>query len=195
MKDDLSNLTHKLTMLLALTSASRASEMHQLDLQFMVRTDKFYRFTLPQPTKVQKPGDPHQKVTFYGFDEVGSLCVCKTIEQYLELTKAIRGSETKLLIATVKPHKAVAVSTVSRWLKTVIGDAGIDSSVFKGHSTRSASTSKAILKGASVEDVMKTAYWSNESTFQKFYNKSVSLQGSKFQGAIYTSFKQRELKL
>ena len=189
--DNLNNLTHKLTMLLALTSASRASEIHQLDLKYMVKTSTFCRFTLAQPTKTQVPGKPHPVLSFYSFDENKNLCVCTTINDYLRETKSIRGSETNLLIATVKPHKRVAVSTVSRWLKEVIRKSGIDTDVFGGHSTRSAATSKAILKGASIEDVMNTAYWANESTFQKYYNKSCSLSSSSFQEAVFHSFEQR----
>ena len=50
--------------------------------------------------------------------------------------------------------------------------AGIDTSIFKGHSFRGASTSKAVTRGVSLEDVLKTADWKNAGTFAKFYNRS-----------------------
>ena len=50
--------------------------------------------------------------------------------------------------------------------------AGIDTSVFKAHSTRSASTSKAATSGVAVPDILKLADWSlNTNTFEKFYYK------------------------
>ena len=49
--------------------------------------------------------------------------------------------------------------------------AGIDISQFKAHSTRAASTSAAAASGVPMKDILKTANWSRESTFQKFYLK------------------------
>ena len=37
---------------------------------------------------------------------------------------------------------------------------------------------------------MKTAYWSNESKFQKFYNRKV-VEANPFQSTVIESFKQR----
>ena len=53
---------------------------------------------------------------------------------------------------------------------------GVDVGVFKGHSTRSASTSKAALSGLSVPDILERGCWSNSSTWQKFYNRQIDLQ-------------------
>ena len=59
-----------------------------------------------------------------------------------------------------------------RWLKTSLAQAGIDIHVYQAHSTRSASTSKAA-GSLPVDAVMKLAGWSQESTFRKYYNKTV----------------------
>jgi len=48
-------------------------------------------------------------------------------------------------------------------------DAGINTETFKAHSTRSASTTAATVKGLSFEEIQKCANWTNKSTFQKFY--------------------------
>ena len=45
-------------------------------------------------------------------------------------------------------------STVSRWIKEVLKETWVDVDVFKGHSTCSASTSKACLSGISVNDML-----------------------------------------
>ena len=57
-------------------------------------------------------------------------------------------------------------SNISGWLKNVLKKAGIDRSTFKAHSTRSASTSKADLSGAPLEEILKQGCWSNKSTWR-----------------------------
>ena len=47
--------------------------------------------------------------------------------------------------------------------------AGIDTSVFKAHSVRGASTSSALDRGVPMQDILATADWSRESTFRRFY--------------------------
>ena len=68
-----------------------------------------------------------------------------------------------------KTVKEVSSSTIARWLKEVLHLAGIDTSIFKAHSHRGASTSVAFTCGISVKDVLNTADWTN--TFYRFYNR------------------------
>ena len=56
--------------------------------------------------------------------------------------------------------------------------AGIDTSVFKGHSSRGASTLKAVSLGVPLDVVLKTADWKNAGTFAKFYERPTSPVGS-----------------
>ena len=51
--------------------------------------------------------------------------------------------------------------------------AGVDVSVYKPHSVRSAATSKAKTNHASLDEIMKTAGWSSAATFAKFYDKEI----------------------
>ena len=53
-------------------------------------------------------------------------------------------------------------------------DAGIDITVFTSHSTRSSSTSKARIEDLSLTIINKSAGWTTDSTFAKFYNKLVN---------------------
>ena len=128
---------------------------------------------------------------FDRFDDNVNLCVYRSLNDYIEWTKSIRGEEKNLFISAIKPNHIVTKSTVSRWLKEVIRDSGIEISHFQGHSTRSASTSKALLNGASIEEIMKAAHWSKESTFKKLYNNSESIIRNPFQNAVLKSFKPR----
>ena len=61
--------------------------------------------------------------------------------------------------------------TIVGWLKCALKEAGIDINKYKAHSFRSASTSKALVLGLSVKDILNRGNWHNESTWQKFYQK------------------------
>ena len=98
-----------------------------------------------------KPGDSHRKGILKGFGDHKNLCVCKALEDYLQKTASLKYGEANLFTAPIKPHKKVAVSAVSRWLKCVLQLSDINSDIFKANSTRSVSTSKAFLKGPSLK--------------------------------------------
>ena len=65
---------------------------------------------------------------------------------------------------------------MSRWIRTVMADAGIDTITFKSHSTRTASTSKAKARNVDMSSIMKAASWSDTCTFYNFYYKPVALR-------------------
>ena len=54
-----------------------------------------------------------------------------------------------------------------------MGLSGIDTSVFKPHSTRAASTSKASKCSVPISHIMSAASWASDSTFHKFYKREV----------------------
>jgi len=136
-------LTLKLTKLLALTSASRAHEICLLDISFLVKHHSGYVFYFSNSTKVDKVGKKRPPLKFIPFQEDKNLCVCECIDSYLLRTGERRGTNTQLLLSYVRPFLPVKTSTISRWLTKVLSLAGIDVSVFSGHSTRSAAPSKA----------------------------------------------------
>ena len=104
---------------------------------------------------------------------VRELCVYEILDYYLQATEKLRNS-SKLLVSYIKPYKAVTSSTIGSWIKTLLGQAGVDTEIFSGHSTRCASTSKALMS-VSTDVILATAAWTEESTFWKFYNKPVAV--------------------
>ena len=60
-------------------------------------------------------------------------------------------------------------STIARWLKTCLSEAGINTEIFKAHSVRGASSSTTAAAGVTTSDILQVADWSSVSTFQKFY--------------------------
>ena len=98
----------------------------------------------------------------------------------------MRYEKTRLLLSYVKPYNAVSKDTLARWVKTVLSRAGIDITKFSAHSTRSASTSAAKIRGVPLEIIMNRAGWCRPSTFAKYYNKPVQTQDSFAKGLLST---------
>ena len=151
--ENLSNkdLNLKTCMLLALTAIKRCSDLHILDTKFMaVGEDKIIFKLGERPKNCRKKGEAPDPITFQATG--GTLCPVMTSKVYIDRTKAWReeNSESKFFLSYIRPHKAVTSSTIGRWLKTVLGNVGVDTSKFTAHSTRSASSSKARTMGASV---------------------------------------------
>ena len=65
--------------------------------------------------------------------------------------------------------------------------AGIDTSVFKAHSVRGASTSAALDRGVPMQDILATADWSRESTFRRFYYRPKESRGTAFAHKVLAS--------
>ena len=64
-------------------------------------------------------------------------CICKSIlNEGLPLERTV----SNYFLSHVKPHGPVRKDTISRWCKSVLSSVGIDTSKFKGHSTRAASS-------------------------------------------------------
>ena len=63
------------------------------------------------------------------------------------------------------------MSTIARWLKSLLEAARIDTLEFSAHSVQGVSSSVAANLGITANDILKAADWSSESVFQKFYYK------------------------
>ena len=166
-------LTLRTVMLLALTCLSRSADLAKLSLKGLRNTPEGAVFLPAALAKQCSPGRIIKEFFFPRFAENTKLCPVHSLCLYLERTRDLRGTADQLFIATIKPHLPVTSSTIARWLKKVIGDSGIDTSIFKAHSVRSASTSVAANQGVTTEDILQAADWSSNSSFQRFYYKPV----------------------
>ena len=173
-KITLKELTLKLVMLIALTTGQRCQTLTFMDIseRFMQRNRECFDFALTDKLKQDRPGKVFGNVRLYKYS-VRELCVYETLDYYLKATENLRSS-TKLLVSFIKPYGAVTSSTIGRWIKTMLGLAGINTELFSAHSTRCTSTSKATAS-VSTDVILATAGWTEESTFRKFYNKPVAV--------------------
>ena len=178
-------MTHKLAMLSVLTSASRCYEVNILNIEFMTRSEDRYTFHFDKLFKSCRYGRPPPSIEFFHFPQNKNLCVVEAIDYYLNLSKSWRTSDkNQLFLSVINPRKEVTSSTISGWINQVLKESGIDTTKFTSHSTRSASSSKAKVMGLALKDILKRGNWSNESTWPRYYHKSIANPSQDYQNTV-----------
>lgn len=179
-------LSKKLVTLIALVTGHRIQTLASIDIRNIMRTDdNTYEIKISDQLKTSglKTVQPNLIIPFFVKDLL--ICPASALETYLKSTKLLRNEEKKFFISTRKPHKAVGTQTLSRWIKEVLNDSGVDISKFSAYSTRHASTSAAKRGGITVDSILKMAGWSkNSQMFAKFYNRPISENKEAFALAI-----------
>ena len=147
----------KVTILLALTSASRVGGLHSLHIRFMTRTENKYSFSFNKLSKSWRQGQKPPVVEFCEYSDDKDLCVVTALDKYILRSSEWRkeSNQTQLLLGTIRPYKEVVLSTVSGLVKTVLKLAGVDVNIVKGHSTRAAFTSKATVSALSLCETLE----------------------------------------
>jgi len=169
----LKNLTLKLVGLLALTTAQRVQTLSKIRLS-NVKGSETKVILIDSRLKTTNVLKPLLTLTLSPFKQNPNLCVLNCLNEYLQRTAALRNNEDQLLISYSSPHLAICSQTISRWLKSLLEQANVDVSVYKAHSFRHASTSKASLNGVDVNVIFSKAGWAKGSTmFAKFYNRPI----------------------
>ncbi|XP_060584890.1 uncharacterized protein LOC132740864 isoform X1 [Ruditapes philippinarum] len=176
-------LSYKLATLIVLTQASRSHSVSLLTLEGMKKDENSFILYYCGLLKQCRKGKRNPVVNCKKYTPDRRLCVYSTLEEYISRTKHLRGEEKRLFISYIKPYKFVVSTTISRWIKCVMRDAGIDVDKYKTHSARGAVTSKAKQSGVPLNEIMKVAGWATERTFAQFYEKPLETEVS-FQSAV-----------
>ena len=169
----LKDLSYRFAFLLCLLSGQRCQTIFTLSLDNMSIEDSKVRFTITEKLKHTRAGTHQKPLEFLAYPIDQKLCIVTHLKVYLDKTKSLRNDEKQLLIRCIKPHKAVSRDTISQWIKRFMTAAGIDTSVYKSHTTRAAFTSFLVGKHFDINDIIGAAGWSKEGTFQKFYNRDI----------------------
>lgn len=170
-------LSCKMVTLLALTTLLRVSELASINLSLVRLSPLSVSFSLLAVRKAQRSG-PLQSFSIRRF-ESSELDPVECVDVYMKRTEPLRPKEgPRLLIGCVRPHESAGSSTVARWIKTQLGEAGVDTSYFSAHSTRGAASSKAAASGVAIGTVLAAASWADESTFARFYRRTPPPGGS-----------------
>lgn len=170
----LSLLQHgqKLAMLLALLTGQRGQYLYLLDIRNIEFSNEQVKLRMGDLLKTSKPGNHLGEIVLQAFPQDQHLCVVTLLTNYLSRTHKLRGNETKLFIGGIAPHKGISRDSLARWLKTIMQQTGIDTQVFSPHSTRAASTSAGFQR-VPLDTILRTAGWSSDCMFRKFYNKPI----------------------
>ena len=189
----LRQLTLKTVMLLALTRPSRSADLSQLDIHWRSHQCDAVTFRPAHLAKQNRSSKHIPDFFFPCFKDDPLICPVVTLKAYEERTKEFRNLQsskpkTHLFLSWIGEHNPVTSSSVARWLKETMKDAGIDVNIFKSHSVRGASCSKAAGAGVTTRQILEAADWSSEGTFQKFYHRNLDgYDKTKFGTSILSS--------
>ena len=167
-------LTMKVILLVLLVTGQRPQILHSLDLANMKKGKDFFEFVLAL-TELKQGRCNYRPGTFVlrHYPSNKRLCVFHYLEVYISRTAVNRKDCNKLFITIKKPYKAASQSSISRWIKSALQSAGVDTSTFTAGSTRAATASKAKEQGAPVSQIMDMGGWTQESTFTRYYDKPI----------------------
>jgi hypothetical protein len=107
------------------------------------------------------------------------LCVVLAWEEYYQRTKASPRKNDQVFISHGKKVKEIGSQTIAKDTMKAMELAGINVDVFKSHSTRMAAASKALDRGASVDEVMRAGRWKSRGVFDTFYNRAKKMDMGK----------------
>ena len=89
-------------------------------------SESIVKISVGDKLKQTRPGYHLHELEFPAYFPDKNRCpVLRTVREYLSRTKPLRGKVTILFISFVRPYRPVGKSTVSRWVKTTTGLAGV----------------------------------------------------------------------
>ena len=178
-------LAQNLIFILLLITGQRGQFITALDIQGMIRTSEGFHFKINnQDIKQGQPGYRLGLVTIKPYEHDRELCPVALLNEYLHRTENLRGSNSKIFITGTKPYTAISRDTVSRWVKTILRAAGVNTAEFAAGSTRAAASSKASQKGVPLQEIMDAAGWSRPTTFQKWYQKEIRSDSNRMANSL-----------
>ena len=168
---NLKTLSCRLAILLHLTMGGIDQTISYMNLDLMkFETDKVTIF-LPELLKQTRLGHHLESMVLMRYSGT-DICALSHLQRYGKVTKRI-GKSIKLLLSSVKPHKPISTSPLSRWCVSTLQQAGIDITVFGPHSIPSSSNLHCQRKSLSIKQINKAAGWSSVQTFFMFYRKLI----------------------
>lgn len=175
----LERITKKLVVSLALITGHRLQTLSLTDINNIIQTESGFEIRITHRIKTSGKNCTQPVLLIPFYEEKPEVCVASTLSVYLEKTKLIRTmNKTKLFLCYKKPFGVASTATISRWIKSVLADSGIDTTIFSAYSTRHAATSAAKRKGISWDVIRNCAGWSQKShAFAVFYNRPLCKKG------------------
>ena len=101
------------------------------------------------------------------FPEQPTISPFLSLKDYLVRTAPLHAVDAKyMFIQLRKPYKSVSSQTLAHWIMSIMADAGVDTTIFRHHSTRSslAALLESGFKKMSVAQICKQGQWSRLTT-------------------------------
>ena len=174
---DLKTLTLKTILLVMLTSGQRCQTIHALNIKQCEIKSNNITFNVTKMLKHNNIKNRLNVISFDAFSDNKRICVVTYLKEYMKRTKPFRKENNDQLFLSWKNHKPISKDTLSRYIKTGLQMAGINTDIYKAHSTRAASTSAA-QKTLDIASILKAASWRNAQTFAKYYSKPIERTAS-----------------
>ena len=104
----------------------------------MAMTKDQYIFVFINCKKLKQKGKSLTLITFHAYSHDKQLCAVDALKEYILITSDFWNDRNcnRLLLCVITPHKPVALSTTSGWVKKVLNKAGVNISTIKAHYTR-----------------------------------------------------------
>lgn len=168
-------LTKKLVVLLSLATGHRTQTLSLIRIKNIQRFADRIIIKVTDIIKTSSIGKSQPILDLPFFTERPSICPAETLITYMNITSNHRSTnEEKLILTYKRPYQAATPQSLGRWIKQTIEESGVDTNIFRAHSTRHAATSAAYRAGVSVDTIRKAAGWSQQSAvFANFYNRPI----------------------
>ena len=137
-------LVKKTAMLFIILGAHRKQALFTLSVDNIVFKENKV-ILLPNKTmKHTKANRCLEPLIYHHYPDNEKQYIVKCSQSYIGIRNMLVMRDIRdLIISYGKPHKPVSSEIISIWIKDELSKAGVDTSVFKAHSCRSASSSKA----------------------------------------------------
>ena len=169
----LKQLSLKLVVLLALLNIQRVETIPSFNIEKMFLDETSCTFLPNNLLKHPRPSYVNKPVTYRSYPQNPNLCPVTAIRHYKSVRDLLFPNTAQFIVTYRKPHKAAHKDTISRCVKQLMTEAGVDTSICKGHSCRSASASAAKSIGIPIEDILRKGNWSHANTFLHFYYREL----------------------
>ncbi len=156
-------------ILILLATGWRVDDVWKLDAKVDLSDEKavfFFREKRKCPIK----GKHTLSRILPSFQGEKRVCPVQATREYVRLAQKIRKDQSCLFVSSLGVR--ASKDTLRRWVQDLLTKCGISATA---GSCRSAATNSALNRNWPIDQIMKSAGWSSENMFRKYYERSVVL--------------------
>jgi integrase len=155
-------------LLLLLATGWRVDDAWKLDVKVNFTSESMIVF-FRDKRKCKVKGTHTLSREIPAFSESERVCPVRALSSFVNLARKIRKKDSHYLFVSSLGLRA-SKDTLRRWVEVLLLSCGISASA---GSCRSAASSSALERKWPLDQILKSAGWSSESTFRKYYDRKV----------------------